>query len=66
MRIQKPVSADRPLWADRKGQGLTEYLILMILVCLVSVAAVRTMGSTIREKVEGIQRHVEGVKLPER
>ncbi len=54
-----------PLWADRQGQGLTEYLVLMILVCLVSVAAVRSMGSTIKDKVSGIQRHIEGIKLPE-
>ncbi len=49
---------------NEAGQALAEYLILMILVCLVSIAAVRSVGGTIEDKVRGIGRHLEGVHLP--
>lgn len=49
---------------NQSGQALAEYLILMILVCLVSIAAVRSVGSTIEDKVRGIGRHLESVHLP--
>lgn len=49
---------------NRSGQALAEYLILMILVCLVSIAAVRSVGGTIEDKVRGIGRHLESVHLP--
>ena len=49
---------------NQSGQALAEYLILMILVCLVSIAAVRSVGGTIEDKVRGIGRHLESVHLP--
>ena len=54
----------KDLIRNQSGQALAEYLILMILVCLVSIAAVRSVGGTIEDKVRGIGRHLEGVHLP--
>lgn len=34
------------------GQGLTEYLILLMLVAMVSIGATRSLGSLIREKLK--------------
>jgi len=43
------------------GQGLTEYLILLVLISLVSIAAVRSLGGTIQRKLSLIRNHIEGV-----
>jgi hypothetical protein len=44
---------------SQSGQGLTEYLILMLLVSIVSIAATRTLGNTIKRKIELAQRHID-------
>lgn len=44
---------------DEKGQGLTEYLILLLLISIVSIAAVQTLGSTIKGKLQMAKRHIE-------
>ncbi len=44
---------------SESGQGLTEYLILIVLISLVSIAASRTLGSTIKRKIELSERHIE-------
>jgi Flp pilus assembly pilin Flp len=44
---------------SESGQGLTEYLILVVLISLVSIAASKTLGSTIKRKIELTQRHIE-------
>ena len=36
---------------NESGQSLTEYLILMLLVAVVSIAGVKSLGTTIREKI---------------
>lgn len=43
---------------NNKGQGLTEYLILLILIAVVSIGAAKTLGSTVREKLELARRHI--------
>ena len=44
---------------NRKGQGLTEYLILMILVAVVSIAAARSLGNTVKQKLQMAREHIE-------
>jgi hypothetical protein len=46
------------LWACEKGQGLTEYLMIMILVAIVSIVAVRTMGERVKSKIEEASNHI--------
>ena len=57
---------ERRLLMDRSGQGLTEYLILMILVCLVSIGAVNTMGGTLKKKIQTVEKHIDSdLKIPD-
>jgi len=44
---------------NQRGQGLTEYLIIMLLVAIVSIAAARTLGSTIKKKLQLAERHIK-------
>lgn len=37
---------------DEKGQGLTEYLILLILVGVISIVSVQSLGRTIQAKIK--------------
>ncbi|MBU6376047.1 MAG: hypothetical protein KGQ59_08635 [Bdellovibrionales bacterium] len=45
------------------GQGLTEYLILLVLISLVSIAAVRSLGGTIQGKLTLVRNHIEKVSI---
>jgi Flp pilus assembly pilin Flp len=51
---------------SNSGQGLTEYLILLVLISLVSIAAVRSLGGTIQRKLSLIRNHIEGVSPTDR
>jgi hypothetical protein len=42
----------------RKGQGLTEYLILLILVAVISIGAVKSLGGTVKRKIETANRRI--------
>ncbi|MBL7714876.1 MAG: hypothetical protein JNL01_05370 [Bdellovibrionales bacterium] len=37
---------------NQKGQGLTEYLILLILVGIISIVSVQSLGKTIQAKIK--------------
>ncbi len=37
---------------NQSGQGLTEYLTILVLVSILAIAAVTTLGSRIREKIQ--------------
>ena len=56
--MKKRLMNDKPA---ESGQGLTEYLILLVLISLVSIAAVRSLGGTIQRKLSLIRNHIEGV-----
>jgi len=43
---------------DEKGQGLTEYITLLVLVSLVAVGAAKTVGTTVRNKLETARKHI--------
>jgi Flp pilus assembly pilin Flp len=40
------------------GQGLTEYLMIMILVAVVSIAAMKALGSTVKAKIQEARQHI--------
>ncbi len=44
---------------DQSGQGLTEYLILLILVGVSAIVAANQLGGVIKRKLELAKRHVE-------
>jgi Flp pilus assembly pilin Flp len=37
---------------NNQGQGLTEYIILLMLVSVISITAVSTLGHTVRDKIQ--------------
>ena len=43
---------------DEKGQGLTEYITLLVLVALVAVGAAKSIGTTVRNKLETARKHI--------
>jgi Flp pilus assembly pilin Flp len=43
---------------DERGQGLTEYITLLVLVSLVAVGAAKSVGTTVRNKLETARRHI--------
>ncbi len=46
------------------GQGLTEYLILVLLISVVSIVAVRSLGGTIKDKLQLVRKQIhENVDL---
>ena len=40
------------LASNNQGQGLTEYIILLMLVSVISITAVTTLGHTVRSKIQ--------------
>jgi len=47
------------LVSNEKGQGLTEYMILVFLVALVSLGTVKSLGSTVMNKLERVQTKLQ-------
>ena len=43
---------------DNKGQGLTEYITLLVLVSLVAVGATKSLGKNLRDKIRTARDHV--------
>jgi Flp pilus assembly pilin Flp len=43
---------------DEKGQGLTEYITLLVLISLVAVGATQSLGKKLREKISTATRHI--------
>ncbi len=43
---------------NEKGQGLTEYITLLVLVSLVAVGAAKSLGHTVRDKIKTARSHV--------
>ena len=41
------MQAFKRLWREEKGQDLTEYALLLVLVALVAFASMNTLGTTI-------------------
>jgi Flp pilus assembly pilin Flp len=43
---------------SQSGQGMSEYLILVVLIAVGSIAATKTLGSTVKNKLEMIERQI--------
>jgi hypothetical protein len=43
---------------DQKGQGLTEYITLLLLVSVCSIVAVTTLGKKIKSKIQVATDHI--------
>ena len=49
---------------NRNGQGLSEYIILVMLIAVCSIAASRMVGSTLKTKLETINQKLEEMHIP--
>ncbi len=47
----------------RAGQGLSEYMILVMLIGVCSIAASKTVGITIKSKLENINQKLEEIHI---
>ncbi len=54
----------RNFFRDRSGQGLSEYMILAMLIVVGSIAASRTLGGTIKTKLETLNEELKQVHVP--
>jgi len=43
---------------NQNGQGLTEYLILVLLIAVVSIGAAKSLGTTIKTKIKEAQNQI--------
>lgn len=50
---------EKALLADEKGQGLTEYLILIMLIAVVSIGAAQGVGKQIKGKLKDVRNQIE-------
>jgi len=48
------------LWEDEKGQDLTEYALLLVLISLVAVAAMGTLGSAVSDAFSSASANLTG------
>ena len=45
---------------NRKGQGLTEYVILVALIAVASLGVIELLGSTINQKIAVVTEKLQG------
>lgn len=55
--VRAPSRSKRPT-LNQSGQGLTEYIVLLLLVAMCSVAATTTLGSRIKQKIRLATDHI--------
>lgn len=48
----------RKLLKNEKGQGLTEYLMLVLMISVVSIAATKALGNTVKRKIQEAREQI--------
>lgn len=48
---------------DQKGQGLTEYIMLLLLISVTSIAVTKTLGTTIRTKIMEAHKEIDSISV---
>lgn len=52
---------------NQSGQGLTEYIMLVLLISVVSIAATKTLGTRVKSKIKEASDHINSdITLEER
>jgi len=49
------------LFRNRKGQGLTEYIVMLALVAIAAISAVMYFSDNLRDQFENVSQEVLGV-----
>lgn len=57
----KNVNATFNSYSKQRGQGMTEYIIIVALIAVAAIAAFQFFGQTIRSQTSGIANEVAGV-----
>lgn len=55
----------RSLLKNESGQGMTEYIILLVMVAVACITAVNTLGGTIKDKLQGARNRINSVSYAE-
>lgn len=50
----------RMIFRKQRGQGMTEYIIIVALIAVAAIAVTQLFGATIRNQVAGIAQEVSG------
>lgn len=56
----RKISANKGFFRKQKGQGMTEYIIIVALIAVAAIAVTQLFGATIRNQVAGIAQEVSG------
>jgi Flp pilus assembly pilin Flp len=48
---------------NKQGQGMSEYLILVLLIAVGSIAATQSLGSTVFKKIKQVQQKIQDVNF---
>lgn len=48
---------------NQSGQGLTEYITLLMLVSVASIVAAQSLGNTIKRKIQQARTEINGISI---
>ena len=51
----------RKLWRDEQGQGMTEYILIVLLIAIAGIVVWRAFGDRILDMVRGATKELEKV-----
>ncbi len=54
------------LLRNKKGQGMSEYLIILALVAIATIGAVIFFADNVREQISNLAEEIAGDRLPQR
>ncbi len=46
---------------NQSGQGLTEYITLLLLISVASIVAVRSLGHTVKDKIQRARQQINSM-----
>ncbi|MDR3607348.1 MAG: Flp family type IVb pilin [Oligoflexia bacterium] len=58
MKAKKSLKSRPNRLLDQKGQALTEYIALVLLIAVVSIAATKALGGTVKMKLQEARDHI--------
>lgn len=60
MRAAFPLRSPRPFRRTSRGQGMTEYIIIVALIAVAAIAVYQFFGQTVRSQTAGIAMELSG------
>jgi len=52
-------------WKNKQGQGMSEYLILVMLIAIGSIAATQTVGQAVKNRLKIVHQKIQGLEFGE-